>query len=166
MWCHHPRLNYIRFSLFTSLIMQLTFSISHLSIISFDLFSEVRIIQKKILFNCNPSSGLRHNRPMLSFTIELCWHQGAVFGIELTRSFPENLYKESCYSCRAIFDFEPVAHLADGCASQIIKSSLVVHMWLCTSVPHDWNDLPILVLYVTWAPTLLLINTLIAHAWY
>jgi len=28
----------------------------------------------------------------------------------------------------AILDFEPVAHLADGCTYQIIKSSLVVNM--------------------------------------
>ena len=74
--------------------------------------------------------------------------------------------RERCYSWCAILDFKPVAHLVDGCTSQIIKSSPVVHMWLCTCVLHGWNELLILVLYVSWAHTLLLINSLIVHRWY
>jgi len=38
-----------------------------------------------------------------------------------------------------------------------------VIVYMCA---HGWNELPILVLYVTWSHTLLLINTLIVHIWY
>ena len=38
-----------------------------------------------------------------------------------------------------------------------------VIVYMCA---HGWNELPILVLYVTWSHTILLINTLIVHTWY
>ena len=38
-----------------------------------------------------------------------------------------------------------------------------VIVYMCA---HGWNELPILVLYVTWSHTLLLINSLIVHTWY
>ena len=79
----------------------------------------------------------------------------------------ESLNIERRYSCRAMLKFEPVAPLAIGGISQINKSSLVVHIWSCTYMcAHGWNELPILVLYVKWSHTLLLINTLIVHTRY
>jgi len=46
----------------------------------------------------------------------------------------DSLNIERRYSCRAMLNFEPVAPPATGGISQINKSSLVVHMWLCTCV--------------------------------
>jgi len=88
----------------------------------------------------------------------------------LFRNDPDAIQKiakiERRYSCRAMLKFEPVAPPAIGGISQINKSSLVVHMWSCTCVRKGWNESPILVLYVTWSCTLLLINTLIVHTLY
>jgi len=46
----------------------------------------------------------------------------------------ESLNTERRYSCRAMLNFEPVAPPPTGGISQINKSHLVVHMWLCTWV--------------------------------
>jgi len=84
-----------------------------------------------------------------------------------TKLDPERLNIERRYSCRTMLNFEPVAPPATGGISEINKSSGCLHVIVHTCV-YGWNQLPmlLLVLYVTWSHTLLLINTLIVHTWY
>jgi len=66
---------------------------------------------------------------------------------------------------RGLWIYTGIIIVDPGGTSQINKISLVVHMWSCTCVPHGWNQLLILV-YVTWSYSVLLINALIVHTWY